>query len=465
MSTTVDLVERYFHMPGRSTSADSHLLAQAAAAHAKALFSDAIEGRNPQNIALDSLRDFLRGPAAARTKRRLLDHPVLVDALHTLGAGCPDLNYHCLPTLDAARLAPHALRDLGHAKLGNATLGLILHSDCQWCGVIDLCSDAFGDICFPGTPWSILLREQTATGVALRPHQVVRLKLGMQHARFYLAEMPEEDFLVLPRGLFTGLVRGNLDFLDSSRIEHPHCTLQPLVQCAVPLGNSGVWFESMPSQESDAHADTTGGILRALLEAMLRHAPGIYAELCTFIGRIRGFELAAVEQGTLESFSMPSAPGVMGFNVVYTDGGQPCLDPFCFTWLGHELGHTLYYLIEDVAYLHQWRFLHNPDELSQVIPRYGRSLRLGTLFQVPYVHLYEWILLMEFLRGDFEGLPWRMAGDPIAFGDDLRDEIEEAFDSIHASAETTSLGQAVLAHIHCLHTQATKQWQALRGAA
>lgn len=138
---------------------------------------------------------------------------------------------------------------------------------------------------------------------------------------------------------------------------------------------------------------------------------------------------------------------------------EPRLSPYCFMWLGHELGHTLHYLIDDVAYTHGWQFLENPGETTPTIARYGRSLSVRTLFQVPYVHLFEWWLLMRFHEGGFAGLPWQMSDDAFAVGEDVRDEIAEAFDLIHTHARLTFAGQAVVACLRELVAEADAHWR------
>src|SRR5262249_32700336 len=160
------------------------------------------------------------------------------------------------------------------------------------------------------------------------------------------------------------------------------------------------------------------------LSAIQRNSPAIYAEMGLYLTTIRGFELPAGPDRTLASFSTPTLPGVMSFNVVYTPDHQPLLDPFCFTWLGHELGHTKHYLIDDAAHEAGWSFLRNPGDRTGPIPRYQRSLAVRTVFQITYVHIYELELMTAFVRNDFAGLPWDIPDDPLTVGDDLVAEIE-----------------------------------------
>ncbi len=165
--------------------------------------------------------------------------------------------------------------------------------------------------------------------------------------------------------------------------------------------------------------------------------------------------------GQIASFSIPTTPGVIGFNVQYTDDDRPRIDPWCFLWLGHELGHTLHYLIDDVAFTHGWRFLLNPGDATPVIPRYGRALSVRTLFQIPYVHLFEWWLLMQFHERGYAALPWRITDDPQAIGADLRLEIRESFDLIEQHAQLTPTGRAVISRMHELVDEADSHWRQL----
>ena len=70
--------------------------------------------------------------------------------------------------------------------------------------------------------------------------------------------------------------------------------------------------------------------------------------------------------------------------------GWQWINALCFTWFGHELGHTKDYLIDTILYREGVALLRNAADWTPSIPRYGHALSVRTLFQVPYVHLYEW---------------------------------------------------------------------------
>ncbi len=114
-----------------------------------------------------------------------------------------------------------------------------------------------------------------------------------------------------------------------------------------------------------------------------------------------------------------------------------------------------------MAYTHGWRFLQNPHEATPVIPRYGRSLSVRTLFSIPYVHLFEWWLLARFYERRFAGLPWRVFDDAREVGRDLRDEIDESFGLIERHARLTPEGRAVVARMRALVADADAHWRRL----
>ncbi len=96
------------------------------------------------------------------------------------------------------------------------------------------------------------------------------------------------------------------------------------------------------------------------------------------------------------------------------------------------------------------------------IARYQRPLSLRTLFQIPYTHLYEWVLLMDFIDVRFRAIPWQITADPIDFGQQLRAEIEEAFDGISEMAQLTPWGQAAVDRFWQLFKVADRRWQTTR---
>jgi hypothetical protein len=260
------------------------------------------------------------------------------------------------------------------------------------------------------------------------------------------------------------LVVANDSGLSLAQFQFPNPAVRPRLLYATPLGGSSLHYEPVGFDDETfvAHGGMTGALVQAMLDAFQNNAPAIHDELVRYVTAIRGYELPASSDQTLGSFSVPSQPGIININIVYSADHQPLLSPFCFTWLGHELGHTKHYLIDDTAYDAGWCFLRNPGDRTGPLPRYHRPLAVRTLFQIPYVHLYELASLTAFLERGFAGLPWDLAEDPIAFGEDLVAEIREAFDLIEQWADVTALGQVAMAHFRALYERALAHWRALR---
>jgi len=181
------------------------------------------------------------------------------------------------------------------------------------------------------------------------------------------------------------------------------------------------------------------------------------------MSEIQGFELPETSLGDVGSFSDPLHPGVMGLNVPYTSDDKPCITPFCFTWLAHELAHTRHYLIDTVVASHGEQIVRNAAEMTDVIPRYGRALSIRTLVQVPYVHLYELTVLMDVLDKGLDVLPWDVTEDPITFGDDIVAEIDEAVEMLPVRADLTPFGAAAFAHVQQVCKAGTERWADRKG--
>ena len=455
-------IARLFAEPGRAGSSTRGLLNEAARAHARLLVSASSNHHHPGGCALGALIDFIQGPAEEQSKRRLLDHPMLIEALHRLAAGCPDLDRwdRAVAARDQA-IEPAEAIDIGRAMLGNVALPLLLRNSSAWCGELELCTDTTARLQFPFCDWSIALRAETDLDQDAVFRRTLRVTLDGERALWRLRDTDDPPLLVMSRCACLRMLVDNDPQLDLCDMDFPHPAIRPRLHCATRLGNSGILYDAAVFEDFSSHAGITGAIVQALLEAIRQNAPGIYRELCAYIATIRGFELPPAETGQIGSFSTPVSPGVIGFNVPYTAQHEPRLDPFCFSWLGHELGHTKHYLIDDVAYSRGWVFLINPGDATDTIPRYARPFPVRTLFQMPYVHLYELCLLMDFVDAHFRGLPWQISGDSIAFGEDLIAEIREAFELIGQYARLTATGETVLAHFRNLLVLALRRWRGI----
>ncbi len=478
MSGAAELVQRLFGAPGdldtscrelarQAAWAHEALLTRACAMHAGVMHAGAVHAGAAADRALQRslgiLLSFLQRPAPARLKRALLCHPLFVDGLHGLSPLCPEIRrWHERVLGLPATPASEPISPAAHAQLGNIALALLLRADSHWHGTIDLCTDCFGRLGFPFCDWNIALSTAAQEVLAGR---VVRLSLERGQVSWRLADGATPDgevpaFLEMNRGDFLRMLLDNDGSLEVGRLRFPHPGVHVRLQCARRLGRSPIRYDPVGFVDFAAHAGLTGGIVRRVLAAIRRRSPVIYGELCAFMHTIRGFELPASPLGVLESFSEPTHPGVMGINVPYSPAHEPRLNPFCFTWFGHELGHTKDYLIDNFLYCEGATLLHNAADSSGVIPRYGRALSLRTLIQVPYVHLYEWALFMDFLEAGFRGLPWDCDGDAVALGADIAAEIEESFELLRARARLTPVGEAALTHFQRLFDRARGRWQA-----
>lgn len=452
MHDLATVLPRLYGTPGEPGT--GALRARAAAAHAELLAHAGDRADPVLGHQLDPIREFLGGPAPAAVKRRLLCHPLFVEGLHALAPYCPVLRrWHDGVTTSPLPAEP----DPGdRASLGNVALVALLRTDRNWRGEQDCCTDAFGRVGFPFSDWTLTVR--TDRGEVL-DHQAVTLTLGRDRATWRLAGAGGDVFLVTSREACLRMIAENADPPQSQRMEFPDPHVRPCLRCAARLGRSGVRYDPVGFPAGVAHAGITGGLVRRLLTAIRRNAPAVYRELRTFIHVVRGFELPPTAHGVVGSFSDPTLPGVIGVNVAYTPRDDPCIDPFCFTWLGHELGHTKNYLIDTTLHEAGLALTENPAEPVGPIPRYGRWLPVRTLIQIPYVHLYEWSLLMDFRAAGFRGLPWPVPADAFDVGEDLAAEIREGFGLIRDFARLTPAGVIALAHFQDLYARAADRWR------
>src|SRR5262249_24911365 len=91
-------------------------------------------------------------------------------------------------------------------------------------------------------------------------------------------------------------------------------------------------------------------------------------------------------------------------------------------------------------------------EFTETIARYGRAVPVRTLLQIPYTHLYEWVLMIEFLEGGFSALPWTICEDPVEHVEEIRAEIQETFDRIARSVPLSDAGRSVIARLRRLYS-------------
>jgi hypothetical protein len=461
-----DVARQLFAPPGACGAHTRHLLAQAAAAHARLLNSASAARQAPLDRLRAALSDYLRGPVPSSEKRFVLDDPLLVEALHALAGASDDLSHWDAAVAPGCYHAPaEQARALARGRLGNVVAAVALRRARDWCGQIELATDDYGRVHMPFSDWVLALVDQRAGERDLFAHRTVVLSLDDREARWSLPARAMTPLVRMPRALFNAMFVENGSRVDAGLLEFgagPPC---PRFERVSRLGNTRIRFEPIAPEGPPAHAELTGSIVAALLSAIESNSPRIHTQLCQCIRTIHGFELPPYGQGRIASFSVPTSPGIIGFNVEFTERDEPRISPYAFMWLGHELGHTLHYLIDDVAFTHGWRFVENPGDSTPAIPRYGRALSVRTLCQVPYVHLFEWWLLISFHEHGFRGLPWEMTDDSLEVGDDLRDEIFESFEWIDQHARLTDAGRAMMARMRELVADAHTRWRQVTNKA
>jgi len=447
------LLYRLFRPPGCSAADGEDLYRLAANAHAELFDRACADGSAALGRALAPLKCFLAGVAPAAIKRRLLCHPLFIEGLHALSSYSDSLRtWH-----DSVAAATPASPSTHAAALGNVAIALLLRADPNWCGEIDLCTDVLGRIGFPFSDWTLALHT---VGGDLLPNQIVRLTVGPADAQWRLADPNGPPILLTSRTDCVRMLVGNGEPVDRDRLRMSCGQVRLRLQQAAHFGQSSIRFD--PVAFGEGHAGLTGGVVGRVLGAIRRNSPAVFRELTRLIHTVRGFEFPAASTGTGASFSDPTLPGVIGVGLSYSPHHEPRLDPFCFTWFGHELGHTKDYLCDSVLYGCGRALVMNPADLTEPIKRYGRPLTVRTLFQVPYVHLYEWALLMDFWEAEFRGLPWPAPTGAAAVGDDLAAEIKEAFGLIRAWAKLTSFGEIALRHFRELYALALARWRFVR---
>ncbi len=465
MSQRDRLVTRLFRVPGDGGRESESILGQTAEAHRTLLKCAASEpaARRTGGQLLPPLGALLERLPGQAVRRFLVD-PAFVEGLHRAARVSRTLAewHHRVAEPSISNVSPPADHASAH-RLGNSLLALSLREDPHWRGRIGLRTDVYGRLRFPLSDWTISLsRTADGTGCVLSD-ELVTASLTRHEVRLSLGGQSGCDLLIVPRDEWLRMILGNDPRLDGGRIGFCSSDVTTRLQFASPVPGWRVRYEPVSLGRGEGHSALTGGVVAAVLNAIAHHSPAIGREFDVLMSAVRGWELPAATYGTIQSFSDPTLPRVMGINVPYGPDDEPRISPFCFTWFGHELGHTKSYLIETILHVRGEALTTNPADYTDVIERYGRALSLRTLLQVPYTHLYEWALLMGFLEGGFAALPWEIDDDPVEFGEDIHQEIVEAFDLIERESRLTPCGRAAVSRLHGLRSEALVRWQSVCG--
>jgi hypothetical protein len=290
----------------------------------------------------------------------------------------------------------------------------------------------------------------------------VTASFNRNEVRFTLGGRAGPDLLIVPRDECLRMIVENDANLDGRRIRFDSSEVMSRLQFATPLPGWCVRYDPILLSDVNGHSALTGGVVAAILGAIAHHSPAIAHEFDSQMSAVRGWELPTAAYGTIQSFSDPTLPRVMGINVPYGPDDEPRISPFCFTWFGHELGHTKSYLIETILHVRGEALTTNQADYTDVIERYGRALSLRTLLQIPYTHLHEWVMLMDLLDGGFAALPWEIAQDPVEFAEDIYQEIVDAFDRIERQSRLTPCGRAAVSRLRNLSDEAQARWLLVR---
>jgi hypothetical protein len=455
MSLAPSLVRTLFSAPGHVVAHPDTLLAHAASAHADLIARARAEAKPALARSLAPIESYGSGPISPAARHRLFCSPHVIEGLHALAPFSRVLQrWHDGVTSNPI---PRPDNPAVIASLGNVALAIRLRKDRHLCGRFELVTDVLGRLGFPFCDWTFLLYSDAGTPLS---GQAMALTLDPSRAVWQLGDEPNHDILVMPRRVCDRMLIDNDREIEAGDLIRPDPAIHLRLTCACPLGRSAIRYDPVGIPAGTGHAGVTGGLIARIVAAIRRDSPAIYREFCKYIRTIRGFEFA--RSASVASFSDPTLPGIMGLSVAYTERDEPCLDPFCFTWFGHEMGHTKDYLCDTVLHSLGESLATNGTEWSDSIPRYGRSLPVRTLIQLPYVHLYEWALLMDFAEAGFEGLPWKVLEGTAAIGNDYAAEIEESFHLIDQWADLSTVGIAAMDYFHELFDEANNRWQALR---
>lgn len=447
----------FFQLPGSLQTLETRIPSLAAGVHESLLRGAATTGGMVSKPA-ERLLELMSCPRARPMRQRLLLDPLFIRYLHSLARFSAEVReWHD----QAAAICPAesdvsgGIADDGLA--GNLFLPLMLRADPQWTGAVELKTDGFGRLRFPVCDWSI---ELTTTPASVCVHHPVVVSIDRRHFRWYCADADGSPFLVMPRADSMRMLVANDDEIESGTLSCEDPVVRPKLHRSAALCAEGVCYEPTGFIDN-GRAGVVGGVVERVLAAMRHNSASIHQEFCRYTRTVRGFESPPSDDGFVQSFSDPREPGIVGVNVPCSPDGCLRLDPCCFACFGHELGHTKSYLIDSVAYAAGLKLARNTSDWTEVIPRYGRRLRVRTLLQIPYTHLYELALVVAFVRNDCRGWEWCDPQHNHRIAEDLQLEIVEAFALIDGCADLTRFGESVFSHLRQQFTQLQSQWAAV----
>lgn len=456
MPTNEEFVAGFFTLPGEDIS--SALLDRAAEA-VERLLRVAADVDSPVRPELTTLRRLVEDHLSFDERIGWLSSPLFFEALHSL--------HRYNTVLDAwhRAVATPCMQDLdvppddgGTGCLGAILLSLSARNNTRTVASYALRTDMYGRLAFPECDWRIVLQtSRDPTQGVLGSHGVVA-QLGHDEIAFALVEQVETPFLVMSRASLCRLLRSEHDGISFH--SNDRLGVFPVVYRTSPLADDCVHYDPIFFAGNTKNAETTGSIVERIVASLREFSPELFVEFKQLIRVLRGFELPSGNDGSIGSFSDPTTPGVMSLNIPYVSG-SPRLSPFCFTWFGHEMAHTKCYLIDTVANQNSFALASNVGDSTPLVDRYGRSLPIRTLLQIPYVHFYELQLLLDVLKAGLHLLPWAIHEDPISYGEELVAEITEGFEMIAQYALLTEAGKVAIDQQRALFAIQLRHWKRL----
>lgn len=458
MPTTVEeFVAGAYLLPGDTTDTGICLQRSAIAAMESLLREATTYEDSLSDLAI--VHDLMCRRLTHVQRESWLSSPQLADTLHAISAHNPVLRrwHEAVATPSINDVAPPADDDSGF--LGSFVLPLVLRDRPQVCGRFALRTDLLGRIAFPDTDWRLQFSERNDGGDKVLSRELILLYLDPLNACFY-REDGSKPCLTIPRTCLMRLL-ANQAIGIAFEAHQPDVVTVKLTRTN-RFGQTPIRYD--PAYFTSENADVpgmVGGVIERILAAIAEFSPALHSDMCKYLHAIRGYEISADGDRVIGSFSDPTQPGVMNMNITF-EGDEPLLSPNCFTWFGHELAHTKNYLIDTVAFQNDMAFVRNRRDMTPKIARYGRGFPIRTLVQIPYVHMYEWDLLMDAYQSGLHGLPWVNTDDPTELVEEIRAEIADGFYFISKHADLTELGSAALTHQEELYRECKRRWSRLR---
>ena len=342
-----DEIARLFTPPGQPGESTEFILRDAAAAHLELLRAARRTAAPRDCPALPMVASLL--PRDRRTRLRFLCDPVLAEGLHELATLSPVVRawHDCTADSGQDRLRHDAggdPEDRRCCRLGNAALPMLLRHAPDWCGTLELTTDRYGLLRFATSDWCLSVATADEPP-CIAVDQRICVRLAGQSATWSLAGPSPQPFLRMPRRTLIQLVADNHPSPQGAPLQSLDPSLCPRWRLGTSLCSFGTRFLPVHCS-AESQAACCGGIVKRLHDQLTRASTGIHLEFCSYVTSILGFDQAGADSGTVQSFSEPTQPRLMGLNVPFNAPDAPRRCPYSLTCLGHEMAHKKMYLAE-----------------------------------------------------------------------------------------------------------------------